>query len=187
MLKSYRSRVLRLVSVFVLLLSIFQLCGCSSRYQQVRTDGFSPPSKLDVRNCSVYISTPSDGSYGGTLYPNSGRMTAQALKSAFSKKVARVKVSTAPETHETGLNNARSQNFSHYLWPDILHWEERATEWSGRPDRIEVKIELVRVDDAKAVDSVIIKGSSKWATFGGDHPQDLLPKPFNSYVSSIFR
>ena len=146
-----------------------------------------PPPKLDARNCSVYISTPSDGSFGSTVCPNSGRMTAQAIKSAFLKKVTRVKVSPGTETYETGLKNASSQDFSHYLWLDILHWEERATEWSGLPDRIEVKIKLIRVDDARTVDSVIIKGSSKWATMGGDHPQDLLPKPLNSYVSSIFR
>ena len=160
MLKSYRSRVLRLVPVFILLLSVFQLCGCSSRYQQVRTAGFSRPQKLDAMNCLVYISTPSDGNYGNTVYPNSGRMTAQALKSAFLKKVARVKVSSITETYETGFENARSQNFSHYLWPDILHWEERVTEWSGLPDRIEVDIKLIQVNDARTVDSVIIKGTS---------------------------
>ena len=187
MLKSYRSRALRLVPVFVLFLSVFQLCGCSSTYQQTRTAGFRTPPKLDAKNCSVYISMPSDGSYGSTVYPNSGRMTAQAVKSAFSKKVAHVKVSPATETHETGFKNAIYQNFSHYLWLDILHWEDRSTEWSGLPDRIEVKIKLSRVEDGKTVDSVIIKGSSKWATMGGDHPQDLLSKPLNSYVSSIFR
>ena len=83
MLKSYRSRVLRLIQVLVLLFSVVQLCGCSSKYQQVRTAGFSEPPKLDARNCSVYITTPSDGSYGSIVYPDSRRMTAQAVKSAF--------------------------------------------------------------------------------------------------------
>jgi Domain of unknown function (DUF4823) len=36
------------------------------------------------------------------------------------------------------------------------------------------------------VASTLISGQSKWATFGGDHPQDLLPEPLNSYVESLY-
>ncbi|WP_254924651.1 DUF4823 domain-containing protein [Aeromonas sp. A35_P] len=30
------------------------------------------------------------------------------------------------------------------------------------------------------------EGKSKWATFGGDHPQDLLPEPTEKYVNSLY-
>ncbi|WOA51920.1 DUF4823 domain-containing protein [Dickeya solani] len=34
--------------------------------------------------------------------------------------------------------------------------------------------------------SVILSGKSKFVTFGGDHPQDLLPDSINNYISSLY-
>ncbi len=34
--------------------------------------------------------------------------------------------------------------------------------------------------------SVSIYGTSKRGTFGGDHPQDLLPEPINKWVESLY-
>jgi len=64
----------------------------------------------------------------------------------------------------------------------ILHWEERAT----KSDRVEVKIVVMAVESGTIIDSVVIKGKSKGFTFGGDHPQDLLPEPIDMYVASLF-
>ncbi len=36
------------------------------------------------------------------------------------------------------------------------------------------------------MDSAIIKGKSGLATFGGDHPQDLLPKPVGEYIDALY-
>ncbi|NCF25983.1 MAG: DUF4823 domain-containing protein [Gammaproteobacteria bacterium] len=38
----------------------------------------------------------------------------------------------------------------------------------------------------EVIDSALIDGKSKWATFGGDHPQDLLEKPLADYARSLF-
>jgi hypothetical protein len=70
--------------------------------------------------------------------------------------------------------------------PEILHWEDRATEWSGIPDRVEVKLLVLEAQGNKEIASIVISGKSKWATFGGDHPQDLLPEPIKQYVESLY-
>jgi hypothetical protein len=36
------------------------------------------------------------------------------------------------------------------------------------------------------VEQANVSGRSGWATLGGDHPQDLLPKPVGEYVASLF-
>ncbi len=77
-------------------------------------------------------------------------------------------------------------SFDHYIIPEILHWEDRATEWSGKPDKIEIKVTIHEGQDSKELTSAIISGKSKWATFGGYHPQDLLPEPLNKYIESLF-
>lgn len=58
-------------------------------------------------------------------------------------------------------------SFDHYIIPEILHWEDRATEWSGKPDKIEIKVTIHEGQDSKELTSAIISGKSKWATFGG--------------------
>ncbi len=130
--------------------------------------------------------TPENGRYGTAEYQASGQQTAQAIYSAFSKRVVRVSLSTQKPSYENQLELAQTHNFTYLVQPEILHWEERATEWSGKPDRIEVKISIVQVETGKTIDSVTVKGKSKWGTFGGDHPQDLLPKPIDDYVDSLF-
>ncbi|TPH14711.1 DUF4823 domain-containing protein [Litorilituus lipolyticus] len=54
-------------------------------------------------------------------------------------------------------------------------------------DKADIKIVVVDVKTLEVKSSVIIKGSSGLATFGGDHPQDLLPKPTSDYIKTLFR
>jgi hypothetical protein len=40
---------------------------------------------------------------------------------------------------------------------------------------------------SEVVSAVTIDGKSGLATFGGDHPQDLLSEPVVKYVNSLFK
>lgn len=167
-----------------LLLILFFL-GCAHTYEQVGVGDSTLRQKLKQED-SVYIVVPADGKYGDFVYQGSGQTTAQVIKTAFLKHLNRVETSVDVEKFEEGLEKAKSQGFTCLVRPTILHWEDRATEWSGKPDKVEVKINVVDVGSGDILDSVVIKGKSRWATFGGDHPQDLLPEPINNYVSSLF-
>ena len=79
------------------------------------------------------------------------------------------------------------KKFKYLVYPTILHWEDRATEWSGRSDKVEIKVVVVDVLTGNTITGSIIKGSSGLATFGGDHPQDLLPGPVNQFVSTLYK
>jgi hypothetical protein len=44
--------------------------------------------------------------------------------------------------------------------------------------------------DAKTgneIASTLARASSKWGTFGGDHPQDLVPKTVEDFINSVSR
>ena len=71
--------------------------------------------------------------------------------------------------------------------PEILHWEDRATEWSGKSDRIEIQLVIYDAVTRKELANSSYTGTSKWATFGGDHPQDLLPEPTYQYVNGLYQ
>jgi len=169
--------------IFILFM-ILLMVGCSAKYQLIKI-GDSPGITKIKKGESILISVPSDGYYGAYRYANSGRMTAQAIKNAFSRYTNNVKFSSCSSMDKC-LQMAIEKGYVYLVFPEIMHWEDRATEWSGKPDRIEIKIIVIDVLNKKEISSVIIKGRSKWLTFGGDHPQDLLSDPINAYVSTLF-
>ncbi len=161
---------------------VIWLSGCSSAYQQQIVHPIT--TKL-VSGHGVYISTPENGRYGKIEYKESGTMTANSIKSAFSRFSNDVDVSEGCLGREC-LERIPAERYSYYVAPEILHWEDRATEWSGRPDKIEIKIVIYETKSGKEITSAVLSGQSKWATFGGDHPQDLLPEPVNRFVQSLY-
>ena len=113
-------------------------------------------------------------------------MTSRILFSAFTKRLRRTEIGPSYQSFDDALGFALKGGFKYVVYPTILHWEDRATEWSAIPDRVEVKIDIIEAATATLLDSVVITGKSGLATFGGDHPQDLLPKPVGEFVSNLF-
>ena len=170
-----------LMRIVAMLFFVSLISGCTTYNQNTLLE---PSVKLE-RNKSVAIFTPPDGFYETTKYPKSGEMTALAIKSAFAKYTDAITV-MAYSADINALKNDKSLNFGYYVIPSILHWEDRVTEWTGMPDRTEVKISIYDGQSWKEIASTIISGKSKWATLGGDHPQDLLAEPINKYVESLY-
>ena len=157
------------------------LAGCVSTYKQETVA--SPQSKLSVGG-SVLIATPHDSAYGDESYPGSGAATASAVQAAFAHYTSTTE--TSGSCADIDCLRSAQKAYDVYVVPQILHWEDRATEWSGKKDKIEIKITVFSADGT-VLASNIISGKSKWATFGGDHPQDLLPEPLGKYVQSLYQ
>lgn len=154
--------------------------GCTASYVQkdVKTN-----SEKFVGSQAVSIATPADGRYDTTTYKASGDMTAGAVRAAFAHHSNKVSVYDSC----ADLICIRKQGAAgYYVVPEILHWEDRATEWSGIPDRIEVKLAIYGQEGDEPLASTVVSGKSKWFTFGGDHPQDLLQKPIEDYVKAQY-
>ncbi|EFE95230.1 DUF4823 domain-containing protein [Serratia odorifera] len=167
---------------FLALLAI-SLTGCSAKYSENVLD------KAEVRlvkDTVIIIAEPTPGFYGSIQYPDSGRMTADAVKTAFSHYSDKVSV-TANCSSLSCLTQSKASLNGYYVVPEILHWEDRATEWSGIPDKLDIKLTLYDGLSQKRIASTILSGKSKWMTFGGDHPQDLLAEPINNYVNSLYK
>ena len=166
----------------LMICSTVLLVGCAAGYDQHQIIG--PETSLD-REAGVLISIPEDGVYGGDVYSASGRMTSNAIRAAFQKMG--VSTTVVEDCHGSEcLAREDIASYGYYVMPEILHWEERATEWSGKPDRIEIQIAVYDASSGEELAKASYKGKSQWATFGGDHPQDLLPEPTNAYVQSLY-
>ena len=166
----------------ILILFVTLVSGCASTYKQ--SDLQSLSTNLD-RSRGVLISVPEDGWYDNTQYHNSGKMTVNSIRAAFVKNTSRVDIINSCHGDEC-LETIDLVKYGYYIKPDILHWEERSTEWSGKPDIIEIQIVVFDSASKEEIANSTYTGKSKWATFGGDHPQDLLSEPTLNYINSLY-
>ncbi len=163
-----------LVAVFVV--------ACASK-QTIQSDA-SGGAKLDPAQ-TAFVTTPENGRYGAQIYHGSGGTTAQIIAGAFARYLKDVHVGHRHQNRDEAIASAREECAEILIEPRILHWEERATEWSGLPDRISVLVAVIDVQSGTEIDRATIDGRSSWWTLGGDHPQDLLPKPAKEYARTL--
>ena len=164
---------------------IFMLSGCAHTYEFKPSDRSGGGLDLPPEP-SFFVAVPADGQYGSQTYAGSGRMVRDAIVSALSQHVREVQAAVEFASLAENLAAARTSGRGFLVQPTIVHWEDRATEWSGKPDRMSVRLELYDVSSGENVDTVMISGKSRWATMGGDHPQELLEEPLKTYASRIF-
>lgn len=169
--------------LFVALGFILALVGCADSHN------WTPQQNGSARiaaNDRILISTPVDGEYGTHVYTGSGRSTAKIIYNATSAQSRLVRVGGVSDNFEDAVSQAQRTDQDILIFPTILRWEDRATEWSMIPDKVEVKVDVIDVRTGNVISSGVIKGSSGLATLGEDHPQDLLPEPVAEFVSSLF-
>jgi hypothetical protein len=172
---------MRHLAAIIILIAI---TGCTSKY---RVDSYESPTDHLDKQASFYVVLPKDGQYEGQVYQGSGTSTASAVATALLVHVDKVITGTVSgENLESALATARGRGISHVFNIMILHWEDRATEWSGITDKITLKLAVYDTRLGKPVSSTVTSASSKWGTMGGDHPQDLLPEPTKTFVDALF-
>jgi len=150
----------------IALLASLALSGCISS----REVSFQKRTAIPAGS-TVGVITPADGIYLEDEYPKSGTVVARKLVAAL--------VPYFPESRVAALG----ANEEYLLKPQILHWEDRATEWSAKPDRVKVSLPLYK--SGRLIGSALVSAKSSYWTLGGDHPEDLLDAPFEAYAASL--
>jgi hypothetical protein len=167
-------------AVLISIMVTLTLSGCVASYRQSTL--LEPTAKL-VKGKSVIVATPRNGSDGKTEYLTSGKLTALAIQAAFARYSP---VAVSNECSELScMKDKLSTKYDYYVVPEIIRWEDRATEWNGIPDKVEVTISVYEGQAWMKSASSIIYGKSKSLTFGG-LPEELLPEPINTYVDSLY-
>lgn len=65
--------------------------------------------------------------------------------------------------------------------------EDRATERNGKSDKISMKYIIIDVGSGEEIASTGVSVSRKWATLGGDHPEDFVPQTVQDLIDSLFK
>ena len=138
-------------------------------------------------SATAYVSVPRDGQYETKTYRGSGLSVTTIIRSSLLMHLVQVDQGFEVESFTQAIKSAKSNSVDYLFFPTILHWEDRATEWSGIPDRAQVKVVIVDIKTSEVISSAIIDGKSGVATLGGDHPQDLLPKPVAQFIDGLFK
>jgi Domain of unknown function (DUF4823) len=169
---------------FLIVCVLLTVSACVSTYDVDRPDQVS--KRLNA-STSAYVTVPPDGHYGQTLYKGSGAKAANAVAAAFRPYLRQVTEAKEPMTLEMALADAREAKADYLIAPSILHWEDRATLWSGRSDRVRIELCVIEVSTGDVVEKATIKGTSGFAAFWvRRRPEQLLPAPLKEYVASLF-
>jgi len=164
-----------------ILFILITLSACTASYEVVR-HGNKQLSTTD----RYYISRPDDGSFGTTNYSNSGEMTRDALFNELTLLGVKAIKGINTQEKQDSLLAAKQQHCSMLIYPTILHWEDRATEWSGLRDRAKIQLEIIDTETGSIVDNTILDLVGTWWTFGGLHPQDMVNESVEDYFQQLF-
>ncbi|WP_426730848.1 DUF4823 domain-containing protein [Myxococcus faecalis] len=164
-------------------LSFLFLSACVTKTEITRLRA-GPPQLTAAE--SLYVFIPADGVYENKRFAGSALATSKAVFVAFYKRTPHVKLGNLTERFEEGMKAARAAQSKYLVRPTLLHWEDRATQWSGKPDQIDVKLELIDVATGKVVNSTRLKATSESMSHLSSRPEDLLPKPLEQFVSSLY-
>jgi hypothetical protein len=172
-------------SGLVLALSVVALFmqACTNTYKMevlpiAGTADSTAPPYLKVGD-TVSVPRPQDGQYGGKSYQGSGTAVQLAVISCLKQRGVEAEGEVGP-----GGSRPATSSRCWTIKISIMEWEDRATEWSGLPDRIRIALQTVE-PDGTVRDSTVVSGSSKWATFGGDHPQDMLTPALTPWAARL--
>ena len=155
--------------------------SCTSTYKY---DINNPSKEILEKNKEIAVSVSEDGSYGSDIYNGSGRTLSNTIRQQLKKYSSNVVILKNNETLKD-FTDEEIKNYDYIVIPEILHWEDRATAWSGLPDKIEVSIEIY---DSKRnlLKSAILSGKSASMTLGSTDPSELLEEPLSTFFKSVF-
>jgi hypothetical protein len=155
--------------------------GCTSTYKFDNEKYADYPME---KGKSYYIATSEDGFYNTEVYTGSGRTVSSIIKQQLQKYAAKTTVFRDRKTIDD-FTDAELSSVDYVVIPEILHWEDRATFWSGLPDKVDIQISIYDSHKTK-LNSTVISGKSATTTLDTTDPSELVEKPVETYLSTLF-
>lgn len=161
-------------------LSVVFFIGCTSTYKY----DFDENTDTLEKDKNIAISVSDDGYYGSDVYAGSGRTLSNEIKLALKPYASRAIILRNTTTLDD-FSNEEIEKYDYIIIPEIIHWEDRATAWSGIPDKVEISIEIY---DSKRelLKSATIQGKSSSVTLSTNDPSELLKKPLEAFFKNTF-
>lgn len=161
-------------------------CVAVPTSQVVPIEGEYIPTKSKVAPVCVVV--PDDGSFDGRAYIGSGKLVAERVVATLddigmpSILVSSVETAQPPSCVEAGSELR--------LDSQILAYENHVTGWSGKPDRIQVRLSLsLMAEPSRSRNAIYIAQSNLIASgfleWGNADPTALLGRDFGKLVREL--
>lgn len=160
------------------------LTGCSA--QQTIQDSAASGTVLPANQKSAYVTTPSEGRDGASVYFRSGTVTADIVADAFAPYFMTLTLGGTFETRDTALDAARAQVADYLIETKILRWRDVDTAWSGSVDQATIALSIVDTKTGHVVKSGQIDAKGSFLGIAAGHPEDYLAKPVRDFAESAF-
>jgi hypothetical protein len=165
----------------ILILTIAVGCAYSSV-----DPGVKGSVKRVAPSARMWVLAPEDGAYGKERYHGSGRSVGRRTLSIVRQRFPLAQLPRGRSSDEgAALQRARAGRVDFIVSPEILHWEDRATPWSGFRDKVRVEVRLLRVHPPTLIRSVVFESRNNSITFIDGRPEDLLDRDYEKAVLSI--
>ncbi|MBN3967023.1 DUF4823 domain-containing protein [Pseudomonas gregormendelii] len=158
------------------------LTGCISIPDAESTKA-TGTSNIAANHSPICIKTPGDPSFQQHVYVGAGKLIAEKVRSGVEKSGRTSFVIDDPA-------KAQVAGCQFMLDSQIIEYEDRATGWSGIPDRISLRVSLYPITDPEAQRSFmyIAKSSAMGSAFlewGNANPASLLQQQFADDVVAL--
>lgn len=167
--------------ILITFFTVFLFTGCQSTYKY---DINNPSKNALEKEKAMAIAVSEDGFYGSDIYNGSGRALSNAIRQHLKKYTSNAIILKKNETLKD-FSDSEILEYDYIVIPEILHWEDRATAWSGLPDKIEVSVEIYD-NKRNLLKSAILSGKSASMTLGSTDPVELLEEPLSTFFKSVF-
>jgi hypothetical protein len=172
------------MSSSIRLLVPFVLTFTACAYASIERDETRGPDHVEAAG-GVWVVEPSDGSYGGTQYAGSGRIVAKRVLETVREEFPLAQLFADGE-EGAAARLAADQGVALIVSPTILHWEDRATAWSGFRDKVRIEVRLLSVEPPGLISDVTFESRNNSITLLDRRPEDLLDDDFDEAVLSLF-
>jgi len=159
------------------------LVGCVSANTSVNR---LSTARVDIdNNALAMVVQPADGGSLGKTYNGSGAKVAFEFARAMKTLVADVRISLNSSDNQSLFEDSRKRNIRYLLIPQIMHWEDRATQWSGIPDRLEIQVELIDLSTGDTLDTSSISSNSSDVEFTDAPVGEMVRRAADRYFQSL--
>lgn len=166
----------------ILIIGVFSLMilGCAT--SRVDTH-ISQKSKIDKTKL-IYVMQAKDGIYGGTVYHGSGLYVSKRILTTLRRTQPIAQLVEKTDEVEA-VKIAKEKGASYLMVPELIHWEDRATAWSGYRDKVEIGLRLLRLEPVEVISSRSYYGTNNSITFLNTKPEDLLNEDFDKFINDF--
>ena len=167
--------------IFVLLFFILLFVSCSSVYNIISLDN---NIHFLRKESNVLVLTSEDGAYGSEVYKGSGLQLSRKIQSVLAEYQCNTQIDL-DNSRFKDLDGRDLSKYDYIIVPIITHWEDRATSWSGIPDRISFSL-FIYNNEGSLLTSTDIESKSAAMTFLNNDPSELIVPSLHKYFSNAF-